>query len=348
MLYVNIRKKLNDFTLDIQFETNNETLALLGPSGSGKSMTLKCIAGIEKPDEGEIILNDRILFSSRKKINLPPQKRKIGLLFQNYALFPNMTLEENIKIAVSKKHKDKDRIVKEFINRFSLEGLENSYPYELSGGQQQRAALARMLVNEPELIMLDEPFSALDDHLKWQMEQELINLLNEQKMNSIFVSHNRDEAYRISDKIAVLESGKILSLGTKDELFNNPKSVNVAKILGCSNISRIEKIDEKEVYAIDWDMKLICKRFVDENVKYIGIFENNIEIHEDINSKNTFELKIVKIIENAFSYVLTLKNPNGKSNIYLKVNKNDFNRYNLAFKEFLNVKLREENLLLLY
>src|SRR5690554_5287132 len=143
MLYVNIKKSFKDFSLDIEFETNKETLALFGPSGCGKSMTLKCIAGIEKPDEGEIILNNRILFSSKKKINLSPQKRKVGLLFQNYALFPNMTLEENIKIGIPKNHPNKDEIVKEIIKGFSLEGLENNYPHQLSGGQQQRTALGR-------------------------------------------------------------------------------------------------------------------------------------------------------------------------------------------------------------
>ena len=221
MLYVNIKKKVNDFTLDIEFETKNETLALFGPSGCGKSMTLKCIAGVEKPDEGEIILNDRVLFSSKKKINISPQKRKVGLLFQNYALFPNMTLEENIKIAVPKNHPNKDKIVKEIIKGFSLEGLENNYPHELSGGQQQRTALARMLVNEPELIMLDEPFSALDEHLKWQLEQELISLLNHHKGSTIFVPQ-WDELYRIAHKVAVLQAGRIMAL-KKEDLFNNPK-----------------------------------------------------------------------------------------------------------------------------
>ena len=168
MLYIDIRKQLGDFTLDVQLETNKETLALFGASGCGKTVTLKCIAGIEKPDVGEIVLNDKILFSSKKNINLSPQKRNVGLLFQSYALFPNMTLEENIAISVSKNCSDKDKIVKRKIREFSLEGLEKNYPHELSGGQQQRTALARMLVNDPKILMLDEPFSALDEHLRWK------------------------------------------------------------------------------------------------------------------------------------------------------------------------------------
>ena len=134
-------------------------------------MTLKCIAGIEKPDEGQIVLNNRVLFDRQEKINLLPQERKVGLLFQNYALFPNMTLEENIAIGIPKNCKNKQKVIEEKIDAFSLKGLEKNYPHQLSGGQQQRVALARMLVNEPEILMLDEPFSALDEHLRWKMEQ---------------------------------------------------------------------------------------------------------------------------------------------------------------------------------
>lgn len=348
MLYVNIKKKVNDFTLDIEFETKNETLALFGPSGCGKSMTLKCIAGVEKPDEGEIILNDRVLFSSKKKINISPQKRKVGLLFQNYALFPNMTLEENIKIAVPKNHPNKDKIVKEIIKGFSLEGLENNYPHELSGGQQQRTALARMLVNEPELIMLDEPFSALDEHLKWQLEQELISLLNHHKSSTIFVSHNRDELYRIAHKVAVLQAGRIMALEKKEDLFNNPKSIHIARLIGCSNISRAKKIGEDKVFAIDWDMELLCKGPVADNIKYIGIYGNNIEVSREANSTNTYEVQIVDVIENAFSYTLALNRANGRPKIYLEINKNDFNKHNLSWQKHLNIKLNRENLLLLH
>ena len=141
-LKVSIRKKLRDFVLDVDFEVRDEIFALLGASGSGKSITLKCIAGIDTPDEGEIILNGRTLFDSAKKINLPPQLRRAGYLFQNYALFPNMTVAENILFAAVG---DKISKLKENLSRFQLDGLENVYPHELSGGQQQRVALARVL-----------------------------------------------------------------------------------------------------------------------------------------------------------------------------------------------------------
>ena len=164
-LFVDIRKKLKGFSLNVSFETNGDYLGVLGSSGSGKSMTLKCIAGIETPDEGLIILNGKVLFDSKKKINLKPQERNIGYLFQNYALFPNMTVEKNIGIGLKGSKYEKNRKINEIIEAFHLQGLEKKYPRQLSGGQQQRVALARCIIYKPDVLMLDEPFSALDTYL---------------------------------------------------------------------------------------------------------------------------------------------------------------------------------------
>ena len=157
-IYVNIKKSYGNFKLNVEFEADNEILALLGASGCGKSITLKCIAGIEKPDEGQIILDGKTLFDSNKKINLSPQKRNIGLLFQNYALFPNMTVEENIAIVIKKAKNIKQKIISDLILMFHLEGLEKHFPPQLSGGQQQRVAIARILASEPNILMLDKQF----------------------------------------------------------------------------------------------------------------------------------------------------------------------------------------------
>lgn len=313
MLYVNIKKKLGSFLLDLKFETNGETLALLGASGCGKSMTLKCIAGVETPDEGTIILNGRVLFDSKKRINLLPQNRKVGLLFQNYALFPNMTMKENISIAISRNNPDKESIINKIIEDFSLNGLENNYPHQMSGGQQQRVALARMLVNEPEILMFDEPFSALDEHLKWQMEHELLMVLKQHKGSSLYVSHNKDEVYRISDRIAIIDCGKIESINDKESLFNNPTNLKTAIITGCKNISKVRKIDEDFVYAIDWDLILKCDEKVKSDTKYIGIHTTNIDIgstmHKGTGSycaQNEYSLNIVDKVQNIFTTVLIL------------------------------------------
>ena len=177
-LHIDIRKRLGSFTLDVKFSAENGITSLLGASGCGKSMTLKCIAGIEKPDEGRIELDGTVLFDSAQKINLPPQKRRVGYLFQNYALFPNMSVRQNILCGLNRE-KDrgaKERRLRDMLRMMQLEGLEDRKPAQLSGGQQQRAALARILVNDPQILLLDEPFSALDGHLRDSLKVEMRDL----------------------------------------------------------------------------------------------------------------------------------------------------------------------------
>ncbi|MEF9926150.1 MAG: ATP-binding cassette domain-containing protein, partial [Raoultibacter sp.] len=175
-LDVAIKKKFKSFTLDVAFEAGNETLGFLGASGCGKSLTMRCIAGIETPDEGHIIVNDTVFFDAEKHIDLSPQQRKTALLFQNYMLFPNLTVEQNVAAGIGKAVPKAQRaeITRAELKRFSLEGFGSRYPAQLSGGQQQRVALARMLAARPGILMLDEPFSALDSHLKSVLEQNLV------------------------------------------------------------------------------------------------------------------------------------------------------------------------------
>lgn len=241
MLQVDIVKRFPDFTLDVAFELGRERLALFGPSGSGKSLTLKCIAGIETPDEGRIVLNGRTLFDSAKKINLPPRERLVGLLFQSYALFPNMNLRQNILMGQREKNRHK---VDQMIRDFSLSGLEELYPHQLSGGQQQRVALARMLVNNPEIVLLDEPFSALDTHLRVQVEYEVLAILEQFSGAAIIVSHNMNETYRFANRIAIFQDGNIEDLQPRDQLFHAPSTINGARLVGLRNISPVEKTAE--------------------------------------------------------------------------------------------------------
>jgi molybdate transport system ATP-binding protein len=318
-------------------------------------MSLRCIAGVETPDEGLIILNNRVLFDSKNRINLLPKYRKVGLLFQNYALFPNMTLQENIAMGIPKNRKDKidnTKVIKEKIKAFSLEGLENNYPHQLSGGQQQRVALARMLVNEPEILMLDEPFSALDEHLRWQMEQKLIGLLKDHKGSALYVSHNKDEVYRICDRIAVINNGKIEEIKEKEELFNYPTTINTATLTGCKNISNIKKIDDNKIFSYDWNLELSCNKKIENDIQYVGIHTHHLRICSSIEEDNTFELKIVERIENIFSYILVLSNIETNNNslnsnpyLYMETSLEAFN--NLKSKETVYVKLDKDKLLLL-
>ena len=221
VLSVHIRKKLRHFCLQADFEVKDKVLALLGPSGCGKSMTLKCIAGIEQPDEGLISLSCRILFDSSRKINLPPQKRRVGYMFQNYALFPNMTVRKNVLAGMGRK--PDPALADPFLERFRIGELADSLPNELSEGQKQRTAMARIAAQAPDVILLDEPFSALDTVLKWQLEQEMLQVLTEEKKPTIFVSHNIDEVYRMSREVCSMKDGRILEKISSEEFFDQLK-----------------------------------------------------------------------------------------------------------------------------
>ena len=224
-LYVDIEKRLGTFRLQAQFEAPDETMALLGASGCGKSMTLKCIAGIVTPDRGRIVLGDRVLFDSEKHIDLTPQQRRVGYLFQQYALFPTMTVEQNILCGIrSGDQAEKRRVLAEKLRLFWLEGLEKKHPAQLSGGQQQRVALARILCAEPEAILLDEPFSALDSYLKWNLETELSSLLAAFKGPILWVSHDLRECYRNCRTVCVMEEGRTCAVTDMETLARHPST----------------------------------------------------------------------------------------------------------------------------
>ena len=305
-LEVKIRKELRGFDLAVEFSVRDEVLALLGASGCGKSMTLKCIAGIEKPDEGRILLNGRTLFDSEKGVNLAPQERRVGYLFQDYALFPNMTVAENITFSARGTKEEKRKLLERELARFSLAGLKNSYPKELSGGQKQRTAFARILASDAELLLLDEPFSALDSYLKWQLELELLHLFDDYGRAAVLVSHDRGEAYRLADRIAVLSSGALESLGTKHALFEQPGTLAATLLTGCKNISRARRTAEHELFAEDWQITLHSAAPVPENLRYVGIRAHFFSLREEA-AENTPRMEAVQIIEDAFSYLVMAK-----------------------------------------
>jgi molybdate transport system ATP-binding protein len=308
LLKVNIQKKLKEFDLDVAFELKKGCLGILGPSGCGKSMTLKSVAGIVDPDARLVSLTadgETIYFDSTKKINLKPQKRNVGYLFQNYALFPNMTVEENVAIGVSKSSGGKT--VSEIIKRFRLEGLEKRYPRQLSGGQQQRVALARILAYSPDVILLDEPFSAMDTFLKEQLRIELLNSLEDFDGLSILVTHDRDEAFQFCDELIILDEGKIIAKGKTYELFENPKKVQVARLTGCKNISKIEIIDDYHLKSIDWGVTFEVSEKISPNITHIGIRAHDFfPAHED--DINLLDTSNSSIVEMPFEWEITLAN----------------------------------------
>lgn len=267
---VQIQRKLDSFLLDISFQSTSRRIGILGASGCGKSMTLKSIAGIETPDKGYIEVGGRTLFDWDNRINLKPQKRNVGYLFQNYALFPTMTVEKNIAAGLKGRRQDNEARVQKMVKKFQLEGLEKRLPGQLSGGQQQRAALARIMAYEPDVILLDEPFSALDMYLKDRLQQELMDMLADYKGTVIMVSHNRDELYRFSEELLIIDQGHIVAAGETKELFRNPVSKEAARLTGCKNFSRARRMDEHTVEAEDWGVTLHTKGKVPEDVQWLG------------------------------------------------------------------------------
>jgi molybdate transport system ATP-binding protein len=314
---VRIRKKLSAaFAIELDFEMPHGALGILGPSGSGKSMTLKCIAGIEKPDEGFIEVDGRILFDSAKRINLRPQERRVGFLFQNYALFPNMTVLENIMSPRRAKLRRAEAY--RWVERFGLAGLENRYPRQLSGGQQQRAALARMLNASPDAALFDEPFSALDSTLREYMQLQLQELLREGEgvffRNAILVTHNRDEAYRLCPELAVMEGGKILIKGGTRGVFQNPCFVSAARLTGCKNISPVRRVSENEVFALDWGLRLRLNGGAGE-ITHIGIRAHDLVPVDggfDGGGFNEARVRVSRLSSEPFEEVVLFTNADAK------------------------------------
>lgn len=313
-LYVDIRKKLGDFRLETQFEAAEGVTGILGASGCGKSMTLRCIAGIVKPDEGYIELDGRVLFDSKKNINLRPQDRHVGLLFQNYALFPNMTVRQNLMTglkAEKTEKKEAEKRIQEMLEKFELKGLEKHKPAELSGGQQQRVALARIFLSSPRVLMLDEPFSALDGYLRWNLEQELLETLKEFGGPTLFVSHSRDEVYRICDRVCVMDQGSSSPVIPVKQLFEAPKSRAAALLSGCKNFARARVAEKGRVTVQDWGETLSYSGEHGpgrEDVRYVGVRSHYIglmgEKEAAAQPENTFRCRIDRVIDDVFSTVL--------------------------------------------
>ncbi|MFM7406559.1 MAG: molybdate ABC transporter permease subunit [Cuspidothrix sp.] len=321
-LFLNIEKRLNNFHLQVAFNTDDQPLGLLGSSGAGKSMILRCIAGIETPNKGQIILNNRVLFDSDKKINLPIHKRKIGFLFQNYALFPHLTVAQNIAFGIPKSVNIKEEIEKQLI-AMHLQGFGDRYPHQLSGGQQQRVALARALASKPEALLLDEPFSALDTHLRSQLEQQVTEILDDYNGVTLFVTHNMEEAYRLCPNLLVLNQGKEAHHGSKYEIFQHPATVNVAQITGCKNFSRANILSPQTIAANDWGCTLQVSEKIPPQLSHVGIRAHHLIFTQDPEQVNTFPCYLVR----------TSETPH-RMTVFIKLNSapNDIHDYHLQWE----------------
>ena len=321
-LEVEIEKRFAGFTLRAQFTAQDTATAILGASGCGKSMTLRCIAGIVKPDKGRIVLDGVPLFDSEQKIDLPPQKRGVGLLFQNYALFPNMTVEQNILCGL---HAEPDRAKRraacaEMIRALRLEGLEKRLPAALSGGQQQRVALARILATKPRILMLDEPFSALDSYLREQVEGEVGVLLAAFQGPALLVTHNRDEAYRLCREMIVMDGGRVLRAGETKAVFADPRSCTAARLTGCKNILPCVKAGPHSVRLAGWEAELHLAAEVPEAVCAVGIRAHDFAPCA-AGAPNALPVRVVSSGENPFDWNLICTAPGGEGRLWWKVSK---------------------------
>ena len=245
-LSVKLLKRVKGFTLDVEWEIGNEVAVLFGSSGAGKSMTLQLIAGLMEPDAGFIRSNGNIFFDKSSGINISPQQRSLGYVFQDRNLFPHMTVRENIAYGLrTKSREERGTRVDDMIKQFHLAGLENMPPSEISGGQKQRVALARALIERPKALLLDEPFTALDSPLRFEMRKLLQEVRNEFDIPVVLVTHNFEDAYLLGNQILVYIDGRVEQVGERDDIFLKPQSIRVAQFLGLKNLFRA-KITRKD------------------------------------------------------------------------------------------------------
>jgi ABC-type sulfate/molybdate transport systems ATPase subunit len=314
-LQVQVAKQLPNFALDVSFTAGDAPLGILGPSGAGKTMLLRCIAGLEQPDRGRIDLNGRVLLDTAARIRVPARNRRVGLLFQHYALFPNRTVAENIAFGLRNLPADEQsRRLAALIDRTHARGLESRYPRELSGGEQQRVALARALSIEPEALLLDEPLSALDTHLRSQVEAQLQETFAAYRRPALVVTHNIEEAYRLGEQLLVLARGRVAAFGAKEGIFRHPPSLEVAQLTGCKNFSQARAVSDHVIEALDWGCNLRVAHALARPAAHVGIRAHYIDFAEPSSAvapvtgaDNVFPCWLVRSSETPFRITLYLR-----------------------------------------
>lgn len=308
-LNADIHKKTEGFALDVAIESDASRIGILGESGSGKSMTLKSIAGIETVDSGHIEVGGRVLYDSARKIDLRPQKRSVGYMFQNYALFPTMSVLKNVMAGLGRATEENRNKAADMLRRFRMDGFENKLPGELSGGQQQRVALARIMVTEPSLILLDEPFSALDSYLRDRMQMEMLEMLEGYKGQTVMVSHSRDELYRFSEELFIISDGHIIRQGETKDVFREPGNVAAARLTGCRNLSAARRIDEHTAVAADWGITLRLEREIPSSVNCIGYRAHCFEPVWGDRQENCIKCDLIRVDDMPFEKICYIRTP---------------------------------------
>lgn len=312
------------FRAEFSFESSSDRIGVLGESGAGKSILLKFLAGISDPDRGEIWLDGRCLYSTEKKINIRPQDRNIAYMFQNYALFPAMSVRQNIEIVVRGSREEKKEKADRLLSKFHIEDLAERKPAELSGGQQQRVALARVLAYEPEMILLDEPFSALDQGLKEILQMELEDMLQDYRGKVIMVSHSMEELYKFSKELIVVSDGRIVEMGDKHKLFHSPATVRAARLLGVKNILKVKQSGDNQVKICEWNMTVDTGGRDAAAIEQIGIRDEGLIPVWEMSAEpdgNLIEIEISNVYEtmNQVKIFFYVNGSEGEKEIYTTV-----------------------------
>lgn len=291
-IHINARLRHKEFTLDIDFALPDSGVSvILGPSGSGKSTLLRLIAGLEKPDKGFISVSNAIWVDTRAGVCRPPQQRRVGMVFQDYALFHHLTVAGNVGFGLPREGRTER--VTEWLSRLRLGELANRYPHQLSGGQKQRVALARALAIEPDVLLLDEPFAALDSHLRRQLRDELLEIVSHVHQPVLMVTHDLDEARYLADNIGVIINGRLQRLGKTHDVFNDPQTLAVARVLGWRNLLSVKVIEGNSVSAAWGSLEL--EKEADVNTAYLGIRAEHIRIVSD--GSKGLQAKVLRVTE---------------------------------------------------
>jgi molybdate transport system permease protein len=305
---IDVEKELKNFSLQVAFETGQGAVGLLGASGAGKSMTLRMIAGIDRPDSGRIVLNGRVLFDSTAGRNISAARRRIGVVFQDYALFPHMTVAENIGFGLSALDEEErqERVAKQ-LESMHIAELAGRYPQEISGGQRQRVAIARCMATEPRALLFDEPFAALDPHLRRRMEEQLRETLAGYRGAVIFVTHDMEEAFRFCTDLLVLDSGRVVASAPKHQLFERPQTVAAAQLTGCKNIADAWRVGANRVAVGAWNCELETAEPVPHALTHVGIRSHQIVFQRASKDPNTFSCWLVSTSEAPHEMTLYLR-----------------------------------------
>ncbi|HWR24716.1 MAG TPA: ABC transporter ATP-binding protein [Methanosarcina sp.] len=360
--HVKRKEKNPSFSMHCSFDAGSDFVVLFGCSGSGKTTALRCIAGLETPDAGTIKINNTLYFDSRKKVNLPPQKRKIGYMFQENALFPHMNVRQNIEFGLKGMScTEKNNRVNEMLDLAGIEELEFAYPDELSGGQKQKVALARALAPNPEVLLLDEPFSSLDTIIKLRLRKELQVIQKKLGIPVIFITHDPVEAFTMADQMVVFDNGKVQQLGSPENIFYQPKTRYVAELVGFSNLfddAVVEGHGERAECTFLWSLGTeitapYIRRVAGDRVSW-GVRPENIELVDTGNfhairkedRKNLLGGVIRNVVNKGTSRIMSMKLKDSGALLNVEVTNHIFDSLKIGLGDECMVRIRTSDMII--